>query len=72
MECRRSVFGGVIRPERRCRFRILTVVVIFGSYGRFLGGDHDRRGAEDLDLGAFMLRAIPPLTRRRCGVVVPP
>jgi hypothetical protein len=25
----------------------LTVVVIFGSYDRFLGGDHDRDGAEE-------------------------
>jgi len=50
----------------------LTVVVIFGSYDRFLGGDHDRGGAEDLDPGASMLRAITPLTRRRYGVVVPP
>jgi hypothetical protein len=29
-------FGGVIRPKKRCRSRILTVVVIFGSYDRFL------------------------------------
>jgi len=65
-------FWGVIRPERRCRFRILTVVVIFGSYDRFLGGDHDRGGAEDPDLGASMLRAITLLTRRRYGVVVLP
>jgi len=50
----------------------LTVVVIFGSHDRFLGGDHNRGGAEDLDVGASMLRAIPPLTRRRYGVVVSP
>ena len=30
----------------------VTVVVAFGSYNRFLGGDHDRGGAEDRDLDA--------------------
>jgi hypothetical protein len=65
-------FWGRDPPRKKMQISILTVVVIFGSYDRFLGGDHDRGGAEDPDLGASMLRAISLLTRRRYGVVVSP
>jgi hypothetical protein len=39
----------VIRPEKTMQISYFDGVVIFGSYDRFLGGDHDRGGAEDLD-----------------------
>jgi len=51
----------------------LTVVVIVGSYDRFLGGDHDRGEAEDLDLGASMLTANYAIDKKAiwgCGIAV--
>jgi len=51
----------------------LTVVVIFGSYDRFLGGDHDRGGAEDLDLGASISQGNSAIDKKAiwgCGIAV--